>query len=72
MPPHSARGPVPFDPEAFLPSVASHRSELREEQGWCLEPGGLRGEALTDSSCLPRGLMSHCIAILKVILLDFP
>lgn len=33
---------------------------------------GLSGEALTNASCLPRGLMSHCIAILKVILFDFP
>lgn len=33
--------------------------------------GGLDREALMDSSCLPRGLMSHCIAILKVILFDF-
>lgn len=31
--------------------------------------GDLDREALTDSSCLPRGLMSHCIAILKVILI---
>lgn len=33
---------------------------------------GLSGEALTNASCLRRGLMSHCIAILKVILFDFP
>lgn len=33
---------------------------------------GLSGEAVTDASCLRRGLMSHCIAILKVILFDFP
>lgn len=32
--------------------------------------GGLSRSALTSSSCLARGLMSHCIAILKVILFD--
>lgn len=42
-------------------------SEL-DEQRWWLQGGGPYREALTNSSCLPRGLMSHCIAILKVIL----
>ena len=47
-------------------------------QSWMRHGGGrwrevgLSGGALTNASCLPRGLMSHCIAILKVILCDFP
>lgn len=41
---------------------------LAEEQWGYPEGAGLFRATLTLSSCLLRGLMSHCIAILKVIL----
>ena len=56
---------------SWCPAVPRGQSWRRRGGGGWREVG-LSGEALTDASCLRRGLMSHCIAILKVTLFDFP